>query len=63
MFQNLVFISKKLIIGDLKIPGDSMYQWVICYYVTFLQSTSVMYRSSFSNLEMIISDMYDFNRY
>ena len=47
--------------GDLQIPGNSICQWVICYYVTFLQSASVMYHSSFSNLAMIISDTYNFN--
>ena len=47
--------------GGLKLPGDSICQWVIYSYVTFLQSASVTCRSPFSNLAIIISDMYNFN--
>ena len=56
-FRNLQEINR----GGLKIPGELICQWVIYCYVTFLQSASITCCSSFSNLAMIICDMYNFN--
>ena len=47
--------------GDLKIAGDSICQWAIYCYVTFLQSASVTCCSWFSHLAIIIFDMYNSN--
>ena len=47
--------------GDLKIPGDTICQLKIYSYIIFHKIENFSCRSSFCNILMLISDMYDFD--